>query len=271
MPELPEVETTRLGISPHISGKRVKHVIIRQAKLRWPISPGLKKALPGQKILSVTRRGKYLLLNATRGTVIIHLGMSGSLKLAVSSEAPKKHDHVDIIFNNNLILRLHDPRRFGAVLWTTKQSLKHPLLESLGPEPLDDEFNTDYLFQRSRKRKVAIKSFIMNSKIVVGVGNIYASEALFKSGIWPTKAAGEISKTRYQRLVNAIKEVLNAAIAEGGTTLRDFTNGEGKPGYFQQKLLVYGRAGEPCTVCNKIIKHSQQNQRATYFCSRCQQ
>ncbi len=270
MPELPEVETTCRGIEPHITGQRVNTVIVRQAKLRWPISPRLKQALPGQQVLSVTRRGKYLLLNATKGTVIIHLGMSGSLKLIDSKQAPKKHDHFDIVFTNNQTLRLHDPRRFGAVLWTTRPPLNHPLLRSLGPEPLEDDFNTDYLFQCSRNRRVAIKTFIMNSKIVVGVGNIYASEALFRSGIRPTISAGKISKPRYQRLVNAIKDVLRDAIAEGGTTLRDFTNGEGKPGYFKQKLLVYGRAGEPCTVCNKIIKHSQQNQRATYYCSHCQ-
>lgn len=270
MPELPEVETTLRGISPHITGELVKSVVVRQTKLRWPITPGLKKALPGQKILSVTRRGKYLILGATKGSVILHLGMSGSLKLVDSNQAPGKHDHVDIVFNNNQILRFHDPRRFGAVLWTTKPPLNHSLLCSLGPEPLDNHFDTDYLFQGSRKRRVAIKSFIMNSKIVVGVGNIYASEALFRSGIRPTTPAGKISKQRYLRLVIAIKEVLNAAIAEGGTTLRDFTNGEGKPGYFKQKLLVYGRTGEPCTVCNKTIKHSKQNQRATYYCSHCQ-
>lgn len=270
MPELPEVETTCRGIKPHIIGKRVKTVLVRQRKLRWPITPGLKKVLPGQEILDVTRRGKYLLITATQGTVIIHLGMSGSLKLVDSDEAPKKHDHFDIVFNNNQALRLHDPRRFGAVLWTTKSPLKHPLLCLLGPEPLENNFNADYLFKRSRKRRVAIKTFIMNSQIVVGVGNIYASEALFRSGIRPTTAAGKISKKRYQRLVIAIKKVLRAAINEGGTTLRDFTNGEGKPGYFKQKLLVYGRAGEPCTVCNKTIKQLQQNQRATYYCSHCQ-
>ena len=197
MPELPEVETTCRGIKPHITGKHVKTVVVRQAKLRWPITPGLKKALPGQKILNVTRRGKYLLLHATEGTVIIHLGMSGSLKLVSISEAPIKHDHFDIVFNSKQTLRLHDPRRFGAVLWTTKPPLEHPLLSSLGPEPLKDEFNTDYLFQRSRKRSVAIKTFIMNSKVVVGVGNIYASEALFRSGIRPNIPAGRISKLRY--------------------------------------------------------------------------
>jgi formamidopyrimidine-DNA glycosylase len=270
VPELPEVETTCRGISPHITGKRVKAVIVRQAKLRWPIPPELKKALPGQKIQNVTRRGKYLLLGATKGTVIIHLGMSGSLKMVDESKTPEKHNHFDIVFSNNQALRLHDPRRFGAVLWTTRPPLQHPLLSSLGPEPLDENFNADYLFERSRKRKVNIKTFIMNSKIVVGVGNIYASETLFRSGIRPTAAAGKISIIRYQRLVNAIKDVLQAAIAEGGTTLRDFTNSEGKPGYFKQKLLVYGRAGEPCTVCGKPVKCSQQNQRTTYYCSHCQ-
>ena len=270
MPELPEVETTRRGIEPHITGMRIKNVIVRQPKLRWPIPVELKKVLPGQKILSISRRGKYLLINAEHGTIIIHLGMSGSLKLVNSTHSLKKHDHVDIVFKNNQTLRLHDPRRFGAVLWTTKPPLKHPLLCSLGPEPLEAEFGTEYLYQRSRKRRVIIKTFIMDSKVVVGVGNIYASEALFRSGIRPTTAAGKISKIRYQRLVSAIKEVLKAAIAEGGTTLRDFTNGEGKPGYFKQKLLVYGRADGPCTVCNKPIKHSQQNQRATYYCSHCQ-
>jgi formamidopyrimidine-DNA glycosylase len=270
VPELPEVETTCRGISPYIVGKHVKTVVVRQSRLRWPISPELKKTLPGQEILNVTRRGKYLLLTATHGTVIIHLGMSGSLKLVEKNVAPKKHDHFDIVFNNNQVLRFHDPRRFGAVLWTTKSPLKHPLLSSLGPEPLEKNFTADYLFERSRKRRVAIKTFIMNSKIVVGVGNIYACEALFRSGIRPTTAAGKISKIRYQRLLSAIKDVLQAAIAEGGTTLRDFTNGEGKPGYFKQKLLVYGRAGEPCTVCGKSIKRSQQNQRTTYYCSHCQ-
>ena len=270
MPELPEVETTRSGIEPHIVGKTVKSVLIRQKNLRWPITPGLKKSLPGQSILSITRRGKYLLLNASNGTVIIHLGMSGSLKIVNTNKTPDKHDHFDIVFNKNLALRLHDPRRFGAVLWTTQPPLDHPLLNSLGPEPLIENFNTDYLFQHSRKRRVSIKGFIMNSKVVVGVGNIYASEALFRSGIRPSTAAGKISKLRYQRLVQSIKDVLIAAIAEGGTTLRDFSNEDGKPGYFQQKLLVYGRTGEPCTVCKNAIKQTQQNQRTTYYCSRCQ-
>jgi formamidopyrimidine-DNA glycosylase len=270
MPELPEVETTRRGIEPHISGQCVKFVVIRQAKLRWPITPRVKTSLPGQKILSVTRRGKYLLFNMEKGTLLIHLGMSGSLKLINPLQLPDKHDHFDIIFKNNTTLRLHDPRRFGAVLWTTRSPLQHPLLKSLGPEPLTTDFTGAYLFDRSRKRTVSIKSFIMDSKIVVGVGNIYASEALFRSGIRPDRAAGKISRERYQRLVTAIKKVLEAAIEKGGTTLRDFTNGEGKPGYFKQQLLVYGRAGEPCTLCKKAIKQTQQNQRSTFYCSYCQ-
>ena len=270
MPELPEVETTRRGIEPHITGQIVKNVIIRQAKLRWPIPSRIRQSLPDKLILNVTRRGKYLLIHTEKGTVIIHLGMSGSLQMVESNRMPDKHDHFDIVFKNNHTLRLHDPRRFGAVLWTTRSALKHPLLSSLGPEPLSSDFDADYLFNRSRKRRVVIKSFIMNSKIVVGIGNIYASEALFRSGIRPNTAAGKISQRRYQRLVAAIKEVLEAAIAEGGTTLRDFTNGEGKPGYFKQRLLVYGRAGKACVLCKNAIKQTQQNQRTTYYCSHCQ-
>jgi len=271
MPELPEVETTCRGITPHIIGKIVQTVIIRQAKLRWPIPLSIKRLLPGQRIDQVSRRGKYLLLHTAVGTVIMHLGMSGSLRIVKQHEAVEKHDHVDIVFGKNCILRLRDPRRFGAVLWTRHSPYSHKLLSSLGPEPLSDDFNVDVLFLRSRNRKIAIKPFIMDSKIVVGVGNIYASEALFRAGIRPTTQAGRISLARYQRLVSAIKSVLSAAIESGGTTLRDFTNGEGKPGYFQQKLQVYGRAGENCTTCGTHIKLIQQAQRATYYCTHCQQ
>jgi formamidopyrimidine-DNA glycosylase len=221
-------------------------------------------------VTEVSRRGKYLFLHTAAGTVIIHLGMSGSLCLVTKKESVGKHDHVDIIFSDHCILRLRDPRRFGAVLWTARSPLQHKLIASLGPEPLDDIFDGEYLFRRSRKRQLAIKPFIMDSKTVVGVGNIYASEALFRAGIRPGSAAGRVSRERYQRLVLAIKEVLAAAIKAGGTTLRDFVNGEGKPGYFQQKLNVYGRAGEPCEVCGLPIKHVQQAQRATYYCPQCQ-
>lgn len=270
MPELPEVETTRSGIAPHITGQEVQKVIVRQTKLRWPIPPSLAKILPGNTIDAVTRRGKYLLFHTESGTLIIHLGMSGSLRLLDTHQASQKHDHVDIVFSNGQTLRLRDPRRFGAVLWTTASPTNHKLLCSLGPEPLTDDFNSEYLFARSRKRKVSIKAFIMDSKVVVGVGNIYASESLFLAGIRPTIATGRISKARCQLLVDAIKRVLTQAIASGGTTLRDFTNGEGKPGYFKQKLHVYGRAGQPCLQCSNAVKHIQQGQRASFYCTHCQ-
>lgn len=270
MPELPEVETTRCGITPHLRGQTIEQVIIRQRKLRWPIPHRLNKDLPGQKIQDVKRRGKYLLLYTSKGTVIIHLGMSGSLRVVNKDLAPDKHDHVDFIFNHHQALRFHDPRRFGTILWTVRDPQLHTLLKSLGPEPLNDTFNVDYLFNRSRNRKTTIKSFIMDSKIVVGVGNIYANEALFRAGIRPSVRAGKISKGRYEHLVTAIKDVLQEAIAQGGTTLRDFTNEKGKPGYFKQRLLVYGREGEACTVCQSTIKQVKQNQRASYYCPHCQ-
>jgi len=270
MPELPEVETTRRGIAPHIINKTVQSVVLRHKQLRWPIPARLKSVLPGQMVQDVSRRGKYLFLHTAVGSVIIHLGMSGSLRLVNKKETVGKHDHVDIIFADDCILRLRDPRRFGAVLWTSRPPQQHKLIASLGPEPLDEVFDVDYLFRRSRKRQLAIKPFIMDSKTVVGVGNIYASEALFRAGIRPGTAAGRVSRERYQRLVRAIKAVLASAIEAGGTTLRDFVSGEGKPGYFQQKLQVYGRAGEPCGVCGKTIKQIQQAQRATYYCPHCQ-
>ena len=270
MPELPEVETTRRGIAPHIIDKKVQAVVLRHKTLRWPIPARLKTILPGQRVTDVSRRGKYLFLTTPVGSVIIHLGMSGSLRVVTNNEPAVKHDHVDIVFSDTCILRLHDPRRFGAVLWTQGSPLKHKLIAALGPEPLSDALTADYLFQRSRKRQVAIKSFIMDSKVVVGVGNIYASEALFRAGIRPTTAAGRVSRERYHDLVLAIQAVLAAAIRAGGTTLRDFVNGEGKPGYFQQALQVYGLAGEPCAHCGSIIKQITQAQRATYYCNRCQ-
>lgn len=270
MPELPEVETTCKGIAPHITGQTVRKVIIRQPRLRWPIPARLKNILPGNTISTVSRRGKYLLFSTAAGTMMIHLGMSGSLRLLNASQPAEKHDHVDIVFANGQALRLRDPRRFGAVLWTAKSPFKHTLIASLGPEPLTHEFNTDTLFRCSRKRKRSIKEFIMDSKVVVGVGNIYASEALFLAAIRPTTAAGRISKARYQRLVDAIKQVLANAIRSGGTTLRDFSNGEGKPGYFQQKLNVYGRAGKPCRQCQATIKKIQQGQRSSFYCPQCQ-
>ena len=269
MPELPEVETTRRGILPYIDQQRVRQLNIRQAKLRWLVPDEIHE-MEGQKIESVTRRGKYLLLETAKGTALIHLGMSGSLRVVDENTAYQKHDHVEIVFDNNKAIRLRDPRRFGAVLWTHKNPLKHKLIRSLGPEPLSDDFNAGYLYQRSRGRSVSIKQFIMNGQIVVGVGNIYACESLFMSGISPKRVAGKVSKARYQKLVLMIKEVLSKAIEQGGTTLKDFVQAEGNPGYFQQELNVYGRAGEKCTVCGSVIKQIKQGQRSTFYCATCQ-
>ena len=269
MPELPEVETTRRGIIPFIDQQIVSEVIVRQPKLRWPIPEDIQQMV-GQKIESVKRRGKYLLLETPQGTVLIHLGMSGSLRVIDAGATPDKHDHVDICFNNSKAIRLHDPRRFGSVLWTTKNPLKHKLIRSLGPEPLSDDFNADYLFAVSRGRKVSIKQFIMNGHVVVGVGNIYACESLFMAGISPKRLAGKVSKARYERFVAEIKTVLANAIEQGGTTLKDFVQAEGKPGYFQQQLNVYGRAGEACNKCDKAVMQITQGQRSTFYCSQCQ-
>lgn len=270
MPELPEVETSRRGIEPHIINKKVTEVIVRQKQMRWPIPSTLKTQLKNQIINQVKRRGKYILLYTDAGTVILHLGMSGSLRILDHSIPPEKHDHLDICFNNKKILRLRDPRRFGAVLWTKKDPLAHKLIASLGPEPLEDEFNAQYLYLLSRKRKVAIKTFLMNSHIVVGVGNIYANESLFSAGINPKVIASKISLSRYQKLVPIIKDILKRAIEQGGTTLRDFTQQDGKPGYFQQTLAVYGRTNEACIKCGHPVKQITQAQRSTFYCTYCQ-
>lgn len=270
MPELPEVETTRAGIAPHILNREVTSVVIRQPKLRWPVSSQLKSRLEGVAVKTVSRRGKYLLLGTKCGTVIIHLGMSGSLRILKSAEAPGKHDHVDIVFKGSVILRYTDPRRFGCVLWTEDEPQAHDLLSSLGPEPLSDQFDKQMLFAKSRGRSVPIKSFIMDSKVVVGVGNIYANEALFRAGIRPLQPAGKISQLRYAKLVDAIKSVLHEAITQGGTTLRDFVGGDGKPGYFAQQLDVYGRAGQACNRCGRALKELRLAQRATVYCAACQ-
>ena len=270
MPELPEVETTRRGISPHIINQRVSKVVIRQPKLRWPVPRNLSRLLTGQVVHSVERRAKYLLIGIDSGTLVIHLGMSGSLRVLPANTAAEKHDHVDIVFENQTLLRLRDPRRFGAVLWCHDSPSQHKLLSSLGVEPLSRKFSGQYLYQRARKRKIAIKQLIMDSHIVVGVGNIYASETLFLAGIRPTTAACRISLARMEKLADAIKQVLRNAIKSGGTSLRDFTQSDGRPGYFQQKLNVYNRAEQPCTVCGAPIKLIKQGQRATYYCKICQ-
>jgi len=270
MPELPEVETTRRGIAPHIEGKAVTATVIRQPQLRWPIPAELPELLARRKLLAVERRGKYLLLCFSNGTALLHLGMSGSLRIVGRASPPQAHDHLDIVFGRDTVLRLTDPRRFGACLWTGDDPEQHPLLSHLGPEPLGDDFYADYLFQRSRRRKQAIKAFIMDSKVVVGVGNIYANEALFMAGIRPTRAAGSVSRAAYERLTGHIKDVLSRAIAQGGTTLKDFVGGDGKPGYFKQELHVYGRGGEACSNCQKPLKEIRLGQRSTVYCAACQ-
>lgn len=270
MPELPEVETTRRGIEPHLVGQTVSGLIVRQRKLRWPVPRALDRALPGQIIRTVRRRGKYILLDTDAGTAILHLGMSGSLRV-VSRDAPVgKHDHVDIQLFNGQSLRLTDPRRFGALLWTTQDADQHELLVDLGPEPLSDAFDGTHLFNAARGRKLAIKHFIMNSHIVVGVGNIYANEALFMAGIHPTRPAGRIARERYDTLAVAIKQVLTASIKMGGTTLRDFVGGDGQPGYFKQTLRVYDRLGEPCLQCGAPIRGKRIGQRSSFYCVQCQ-
>jgi len=269
MPELPEVETTLRGIEPHMLNQRVTHVVVRDPRLRWPIPADVKKA-EGQQLVSLARRGKYLLLKLTQGGLIIHLGMSGSLRILKHSQAPEKHDHVDVELENGTCMRFNDPRRFGAFLWVDGDMESHELLRSLGPEPLSAQFTADYLYQQSRNRKVAIKNFIMNGHIVVGVGNIYASESLFMAGIHPKRAAGRVSRLRYEGLVAAIRDVLDRAIKQGGTTLRDFANSDGSPGYFAQELLVYDRAGSDCFQCGAAIRQKVIGQRSSYYCPVCQ-
>lgn len=269
MPELPEVETSRRGIAPWVEQQRVNNVIVRDRRLRWPVPDDIDNKLPGQEIRSVKRRAKYLLFDTAAGTAMLHLGMSGSVRIIDIDEPAGKHDHVDICFDSGKALRFRDPRRFGSLLWTEKP-FEHELLRNLGPEPLSDEFDGSYLWQMSRGRKVSIKQFIMNAVIVVGVGNIYASEVLFRSGIHPKRKAGRISKERMMVLGNSIKFVLKQAIEAGGTTLRDFHGGDGEPGYFKQQLDVYDRDGLPCSVCKAPISSIVLGQRSTYYCKNCQ-
>lgn len=269
MPELPEVETTRRGIAPHLLGRRIVACNIRDARLRWPVAPELAHTLPGQTIHAVTRRGKYLLLTLDRGELILHLGMSGSLRIVRSDTPPTKFDHVELALASGDCLRLRDPRRFGAFIWTSAAAL-HPLIKDLGPEPLSDAFTGAYLHARARGRSRSIKEFIMDARIVVGVGNIYANEALFEAGIDPARAAGHIATARYGRLANAIGATLTRAIAAGGTTLRDFYGADGAAGYFSHELQVYGRAGAPCPRCARALRQRVIGARSTFFCTACQ-
>jgi len=270
MPELPEVETTRRLVAPYLEGIRVGGVIARTAKLRLPLPRELQEELPGLTILKVERRGKYLLLRTARGSVILHLGMSGHLQVVPCATPPGRHDHLDIVLASGMCLRFTDPRRFGLALWTREEPLSHPLLAGLGAEPLEDRFNGEYLFRSSRNRTLAVKQFIMEGRVVAGVGNIYASEALFRAGIHPLRSARAISRGRYSRLAQAIRDVLRAAIELGGSTLGNFQGSGGKPGYFPLSPAVYGRGGEPCPGCGAAIQTNRQGGRSTYFCKKCQ-
>ena len=274
MPELPEVETTRRGIEPHVVGRRVTAVTLRRPDLRWPIPHEVSELLPGQRIESVERRAKYLLLHTQAGSALLHLGMSGMLRVLPPDAPLGPHDHVDIALERGAqagprVLRFTDPRRFGCLLWQAPDTT-HELVAKLGPEPLTDAFDGDLLWHRSRGRTAAVKLFLMDNAIVVGVGNIYASEALFAAGIDPRRAAGSIARARYARLANEVKRILAWAIERGGTTLRDFLNPDGAPGYFFRELNVYGRAGEACPVCGTPIRQIVLGQRSTFWCPHCQ-
>ncbi|MDG1462291.1 MAG: bifunctional DNA-formamidopyrimidine glycosylase/DNA-(apurinic or apyrimidinic site) lyase [Gammaproteobacteria bacterium] len=270
MPELPEVETTLRGIRPSLLNQQIQKLIVRNRSLRWPVPDGLEAILAGKAVNSLKRRGKYILIGTDAGTAILHLGMSGSLRILDRKTPAAKHDHVDFVLHSGKIIRFNDPRRFGSLLWSDQDPSQHKLLAALGPEPLSNDFDGEYLYTIGKQRKVSIKQLIMNSHIVVGVGNIYASESLFRAGIRPTQQAKRLSKKRYLKLVKEIKTVLAEAIEMGGTTLRDFQGSDGKPGYFSIKLKVYGRAEEACDNCGSKIKHIVQGQRATYYCRSCQ-
>ena len=268
MPELPEVETTRRGLLPHVTGRHVDHVVLRRPDLRWPIPPEVERLLPGQRIHDIRRRAKYLLLDTTAGSALLHLGMSGSLRVLAADTPPRAHDHVDIALGAT-VLRFNDPRRFGCLLWQAPGET-HPLLAGLGPEPLSEAFDGDHLYRRSRGRSAPVKAFLMDQAVVVGVGNIYAAEALFQAGISPLRPAGRVSRERYRALADAVRTILAYAITRGGTTLRDFISPDGAPGYFEQELAVYGRGGAPCGRCGRPLRQAAIGQRASVWCSHCQ-
>ena len=269
MPELPEVETTRRGIAPSVLNRRIVAFDIRDPRLRWPVK--LPPEVCGERIVRVTRRAKYLLLHVEAGALIFHLGMSGHLCIVSGNEPPGKHDHVDILLDHGLTLRLTDPRRFGSLHWQPHPVEEHWLLRGLGVEPLSEAFTGDYLFARSRGRRAAVKNFLMDARVVAGIGNIYANEALFKAGVRPRTAAGRISRSRYRKVVAETRETLTAAIDQGGTTLRDFVGSDGRPGYFANALFVYARQGKPCLRCGAILKGLRVGQRSTVYCPNCQQ
>jgi len=270
VPELPEVETTRRGLEPHLKDRRIEKIAIRDRRLRWPIPRGLEKRATGSVIHNVERRGKYLLIKCDNGWLIVHLGMSGRLRVLPQATPPSKHDHFDLVLSSGAVVRFTDPRRFGALLWTSGDPARHPLLRNMAPEPLEPSFNAQWLHARTRKRDIAIKLALMNNEIVTGVGNIYANEALFRAAIHPKTRAGRLSLRRCEKLVQAVKETLFDAIAAGGSSLRDFFGTDGSPGYFQQNYMVYGREGERCRVCNTPVRSCRLGQRSTFYCTRCQ-
>ena len=270
MPELPEVETTRRGIRPALAGALVRRVVVRERRLRWPIPPIIERNLAGARVLDVRRRAKYLLFDSERGTAIAHLGMSGSFSFVSANREPGPHDHYDLVLSGGKALRFTDPRKFGCLLWGGSDPLRHKLLAGLGPEPLGADFDGAWLKECSDARRLAVKSFLMTASVVAGVGNIYASEALFRAGIHPRRAAGRIALSRYRGLAAAISDVLSEAIEAGGTTLRDFADARGRPGYFAQHLDVYDRAGQDCRRCGSVIRKEIIGQRASYYCAACQ-
>ena len=271
MPELHEVETVRRGVEPHVVGRRITEVIVREPRMRWPVPADFAAYARGQRIVAVTRRGKYLVFALEGGDrIIVHLGMTGRVLVLDAGQALKKHDHVDLLLDDGRLLRYHDPRRFGAVLPWPKAEAGHVLIDSLGPEPFSDGFSGDYLYQRSRNKKVAVKSFLMDGQVVVGAGNIYAAESLFRARIKPTRPAGKVTKAEYGRLADEVRAVLREAITQGGTTLRDFAGADGASGYFQQDLYVYGREGQACRVCGTVIQGLRLGNRASCWCPGCQ-
>jgi formamidopyrimidine-DNA glycosylase len=270
VPELPEVETSRRGIAPYLKGARIARLFVREPRLRYPVPEDIEDRVRGQLVRSLRRRGKYLLLKLQFGSILIHLGMSGSLRVLEPETPPGKHDHVDLHLVGGVCLRMRDPRRFGVFLWIPDPPEAHPLLAHLGPEPLEYDFDGAYLYAFSRGRRSTVKAFIMDSTVVVGVGNIYANESLYLAGIHPARPCNRVGRERYLRLSSRIKQVLTSAIEQGGTTLRDFVQESGNPGYFARSLRVYGRDGKPCLGCGSPILQRRIGQRSSFFCPRCQ-
>ncbi|NTV95597.1 MAG: bifunctional DNA-formamidopyrimidine glycosylase/DNA-(apurinic or apyrimidinic site) lyase [Thiobacillus sp.] len=269
MPELPEVETVRRGLAPHLVGRRLLGARVREGRLRWPVPDDLDDRVAGRRVDQLERRGKYLIVTLDRGYLILHLGMSGSLRLVTADSPVGKHDHLDFLIEGGDLLRYRDPRRFGAILWCDAPE-RHPLIASLGIEPLEAGFDGDWLYQASRAIRAPVKSWLMDAHVVVGIGNIYANESLFHAGIHPLLPADRLTRPRCRRLAEAIRTTLERAIAAGGSTLRDFVDGHGEPGYFQQTYYVYGRAGEPCRVCGETVRSTRLGNRTTCFCPKCQ-